>query len=200
MAQSSSATVDVIAPLGRPFSLPREPIACLLVGFGAASAALIRLAEVLMKGGCRVTFLLLGAAPAFGVVEARRHSSHFEDLTAGAGRFAADAADRIATAAQQADVVYSAGPPHQVQQVAAAVAQQSVVHQTALEMDVVCGGGTCTTCAIPVRGRDGLTRMVRVCHEGPVFDATLVRWDDLGTVPPDCLGAPVDVTTQGSIA
>jgi dihydroorotate dehydrogenase electron transfer subunit len=43
---------------------------------------------------------------------------------------------------------------------------------------------------LPVIGDDGLTRMVRSCVEGPVFAGDRVRWDDVGTVPQDALGAP----------
>jgi dihydroorotate dehydrogenase electron transfer subunit len=45
------------------------------------------------------------------------------------------------------------------------------------------------TCVLPVIGKDGRTRMVRSCVEGPVFLADRVRWDDVGTVPADTVGA-----------
>jgi dihydroorotate dehydrogenase electron transfer subunit len=32
--------------------------------------------------------------------------------------------------------------------------------------------------------------MVRACVDGPVFRGDLVRWDDVGTIPFDALGAP----------
>jgi hypothetical protein len=35
-----------------------------------------------------------------------------------------------------------------------------------------------------------VTRMVRSCVDGPVFHGDLVRWDDVGTIPFDALGAP----------
>ena len=35
-----------------------------------------------------------------------------------------------------------------------------------------------------------MTRMVRSCVDGPVFRGDLVRWDDIGTIPFDALGAP----------
>jgi hypothetical protein len=41
-----------------------------------------------------------------------------------------------------------------------------------------------------VVGDDGVSRMVRSCVEGPVFAGDRVRWADVGTVPPDALGAP----------
>jgi dihydroorotate dehydrogenase electron transfer subunit len=32
--------------------------------------------------------------------------------------------------------------------------------------------------------------MVRSCVDGPVFRGDQVRWDDIGTIPFDALGAP----------
>ena len=37
--------IDVIAPLGRPFSLPKDPVPCVLVGGGYGSAPLFMLAD-----------------------------------------------------------------------------------------------------------------------------------------------------------
>jgi dihydroorotate dehydrogenase electron transfer subunit len=42
---------------------------------------------------------------------------------------------------------------------------------------------------LPVVGDDGGTRMVRSCVEGPVFSGDRIRWDALGTVPADAIGA-----------
>ena len=43
---------------------------------------------------------------------------------------------------------------------------------------------------LPVVGDDGTTRMVRSCLEGPVFHGDRVSFDDIGTIPPDAVGAP----------
>jgi dihydroorotate dehydrogenase electron transfer subunit len=43
---------------------------------------------------------------------------------------------------------------------------------------------------LPVVGDDGVTRMVRSCVAGPVLRGDTVRWDDVGTIPFDALGAP----------
>jgi len=53
-----------------------------------------------------------------------------------------------------------------------------------------CGTGVCMGCVLPVTGTDGITRIVRSCVDGPVFRGDLVRWDDMGTIPFDALGAP----------
>ena len=55
---------------------------------------------------------------------------------------------------------------------------------------MACGIGVCMGCVLPVTGTDGITRIVRACVDGPVFRADLVRWDDVGTIPFDALGAP----------
>jgi hypothetical protein len=55
---------------------------------------------------------------------------------------------------------------------------------------MACGIGVCMTCVLPVVGEDGVTRMARSCVDGPVFRGDLVRWDDVGTIPLDALGAP----------
>ena len=62
--------------------------------------------------------------------------------------------------------------------------------QCAVEESMACGIGVCMTCVLPVRGDDGVARMVRSCVEGPVFRGDRVLWDDVGTVPAGTLGAP----------
>jgi dihydroorotate dehydrogenase electron transfer subunit len=80
-----------------------------------------------------------------------------------------------------------------------AVADQATARgissQVAVEESMACGIGVCMTCVLPVVGDDGLTRMVRSCVEGPVFAGDRVRWDDVGTVPPDTVGA---ITAPGA--
>src|SRR6185312_16943577 len=66
--------LDVTGPHGRPFPVPKEPAACLLVGGGYGSAPLFSLAGKLKDRRCSVDFLL-GAASGdrvFGALTARR--------------------------------------------------------------------------------------------------------------------------------
>jgi dihydroorotate dehydrogenase electron transfer subunit len=67
------------------------------------------------------------------------------------------------------------------------------VPQVAVEESMACGIGVCMTCVMPVKGRDGLTRMARCCVEGPVFRGDLVRWEAFEQgrcrVPDDAYGA-----------
>jgi dihydroorotate dehydrogenase electron transfer subunit len=188
--------LDVIGPLGRPFTLPKEPVACVLVAGGYGAAPLFALSEQLRSRGCRVD-MVLGAASEdrlFGVLEAKRTSASVtvttDDGSLGLRGRVTDPLPEIIRAAG-ADVVYACGPMAMLAAVARVAADCGAHSQCAVEEAMACGIGVCMTCVLPVRGADGVTRMVRSCTDGPVFRGTDVRWADVGTVPPDTYGAPV---------
>ena len=187
--------VDIVGPLGRPFSLPRDPVSCVLVGGGYGSAPLFLLAEQLRARGCRVD-MILGASTEerlFGVLEAKRMASTVtittDDGSLGHGGRVTDVLPEVMER-NDSDVVYACGPMAMLAATASVAAQRGVYSQCAVEESMACGIGVCMTCVLPVIGDDGITRMVRSCVEGPVFRGDLVRWSDVGTVPPDTLGAP----------
>jgi dihydroorotate dehydrogenase electron transfer subunit len=194
-AQHPHTPVDVVGPLGRPFSLPRDAVSATLVGGGYGSAPLFGLADALRGRGCRVDFVL-GAASEdrlFGVLDAKRMASTVavttDDGSAGLGGRVTDALPGVMAAAHT-DVVYACGPMAMLRAVTAVAAERGVVAQCAVEESMACGIGVCMTCVLPVVGDDGRTRMVRSCVDGPVFPGDRVRWDDVGTVPADAVGAP----------
>ena len=189
--------VDIVGPLGRPFVLPKERVSCVLVGGGYGSAPLFMLAEQLRERGCRVD-VVVGAASEdklFGTLELKRLASTLtvttDDGSLGErGRVTdvlPDLMDRV-----NADVVYACGPMPMLQRVAEIAEQRQAYSQCAVEEAMACGVGVCMTCVLPVIGEDGVTRMLRSCTEGPVFRGDRVRWADVGTIPPDTLGAPVE--------
>ena len=191
-------SVDVVGPLGRPFALPREPAHCVLVGGGYGAAPLFLLADALRARGCRVDFVL-GAATGdrlFGALEAKRMAASVafttDDGSFGQqGRVSDVLPDVIART--RADVVYACGPMAMLEAVSRIAAEAydraGIPAQVAVEEAMACGVGVCMTCVLPVIGDDGETRMVRSCVEGPVFAADRLRWDALGTVPLDAIGA-----------
>jgi dihydroorotate dehydrogenase electron transfer subunit len=187
--------IDVVGPLGRPFALPKQAVPCVLVGGGYGSAPLFGLAQLLRDRQCQV-HMVLGAATesrVFGALEAKRAAQSVvvttEDGSVGIrGRVTDMLPDLIERTAAQ--VVYACGPMGML----AAVTEIALAHgawsQTAVEESMACGVGVCMTCVLPVVGDDGITRMLRSCVEGPVFRGERVRWDVVGTVPGDTLGAP----------
>jgi dihydroorotate dehydrogenase electron transfer subunit len=195
-AQQQHTPVDVVGPLGRPFSLPRDKVSATLVGGGYGSAPLFALAEQLLHRGSRVDFVL-GAANQdrlFGALDAKRMASSVavttDDGSAGTRGVVTDVLPGVLQRSQ-ADVVYACGPMGMLAAVTRVAAEHGVAAQCAVEESMACGIGVCMTCVLPVEGDDGVTRMVRSCVEGPVFLGDRVRWDAVGTVPADAYGAPV---------
>jgi dihydroorotate dehydrogenase electron transfer subunit len=187
-------TVDVVGPLGRPFALPQQPVTATLVGGGYGSAPLFLLGDALRERGCRVDFVL-GAASEdklFGVLEAKRMSTVVtmttEDGSVGERGRVSDVLPGLLQRSES-EVVYACGPMGMLQAVTEIAEQYGAHSQTLVEESMACGIGVCMTCVLPIRGSDGETRMLRSCTEGPVFRGEQVRWADVGTVPPDTVGA-----------
>jgi dihydroorotate dehydrogenase electron transfer subunit len=186
--------LDLVGPLGKPFRLPAHPVNATLVGGGYGSAPLLSLARALRERGCRVSFVL-GAASAdrlFGQLDAKRIADSMaittDDGSQGERGRVSDVLPGVLERTD-CDVVYACGPMGMLRAVAELAAARGIASQVAVEESMACGIGVCMTCVLPVVGDDGLTRMVRSCVEGPVFRGDRVRWDDLGTVPPDTVGA-----------
>ena len=191
--------VDVVAPLGRAFPIPRDPVPCVLVGGGYGSAPLFWLAEVLRERGCHVE-MILGAGSEdrlFGVVEARRCADGVtvttDDGSAGHRGRVSDVLPEVLSRTG-AGVVYGCGPMGMLQSITEVATAHGAIAQVAVEESMACGIGVCMTCVMPIRGNDGQTRMIRSCVEGPVFRGDRVHWDafedGVCRVPADALGAP----------
>ncbi len=190
--------IDVVGPLGRPFKLPKEPVACALVGGGYGSAPLFSLAERLRERRCAVHMVLgaAGEARLFGALEAKRSAQSVTvttvDGSVGIKGLVTDVLPGL-IARHQIEVVYSCGPMGMLKAVTDVAVQHGAWSQTAVEESMACGIGVCMTCVLPVRGDDGVIRMSRSCVEGPVFAGDRVCWDDVGTIPAGTHGAPKGV-------
>jgi dihydroorotate dehydrogenase electron transfer subunit len=187
-------TLDIVGPLGTPFPLPSGPAPAVLVGGGYGTAPLLPLAQALLDQGSAVE-IVLGAATAgrlYGELAAKRLVGRVavatDDGSAGQKGLVTDllpaAIERV-----RAEVVYACGPMPMLQAVGSIAQKHAIRAQVAVEESMACGIGVCMTCVLPVRGADGKSRFVRSCVEGPVFDALNVRWNDVGHLPPDLVGA-----------
>jgi dihydroorotate dehydrogenase electron transfer subunit len=186
--------LDVVGPLGQPFELPTQPTPAVLVGGGYGSAPLAPLAIQLRSRGCRAA-TVIGASTAdrlFAATELERLSDTLtittDDGSVGQQGFVSDVLPKVIQQAG-AGVVYACGPMGMLRACGDIAASFGIGCQVAVEESMACGIGVCMTCVLPVIGADGVTRMVRSCVEGPVFSADRVRWDDIGTIPSDALGA-----------
>ena len=190
-------TLDLVGPLGRPFILPKERVNCVLIGGGYGTAPLFMLAEQLRERGCRVD-TIVGAATEeklFGRLELKRLSSTLtittDDGSLGVQGRVTDILPDLMKKSDAA-VVYACGPMPMLAAVAEIATEYRAYSQCAVEEAMACGVGVCMTCVLPIIGEDGVTRMLRSCTEGPVFRGDRVRWSEIGTIPPDTVGAPTE--------
>jgi dihydroorotate dehydrogenase electron transfer subunit len=197
-AQRPYDPIDIVGPLGRPFALPREPVNCVVVGGGYGAAPLFPLADALRTRGCRID-AVLGASTGdrlFGALDAKRMAASVafttDDGSYGEKGRVSDVLPEV-IARVRADVVYACGPMAMLEAVQGVASEAydgaGIPTQLSVEESMACGIGVCMTCVLPIIGSDGQTRMARSCVDGPVFGGDRIRWDALGTVPDDAVGA-----------
>lgn len=188
--------VDVIGPVGRPFTLPTGKHSCLLVGGGVGAVPLFFLAEELTALGKRVDFLC-GAATSsrlVNTIDAKRlgATSAFSTDDGSDGHHGlvtellSDTIERCGT-----EVIYACGPNAMLAAVTRIGLRYEVPTQVCLEALMGCGYGVCMTCVQPVWNKQGTEiQHVRTCVDGPVFNGARVSWDGfaakthVGAVPP----------------
>ncbi|CAN5289814.1 dihydroorotate dehydrogenase electron transfer subunit [soil metagenome] len=175
--------VDVVGPLGRPFTAPPEPVPCLLVGGGYGAAPLVFLGRALRERGLRVDFLLGAASQSrlLNVMDAKRIAGTTtvttDDGSAGRAGLVTHAMEEVLDRAGSG-AVYACGPMAMLAAVSAIAAGRGVPVQVAVEESMACGVGVCWTCVVPYRRDDGVAN-VRACLDGPVLDGARVDWPTL---------------------
>jgi len=191
-------SVDIVGPLGRGFTLPDAPGAAVLIGGGYGSAPMFWLANVLRENGFSIHHVL-GAASAdrlFGAELADPADELIVTTDDGSQGERGWVSDPLPGLLERtgAKAVYACGPMGMLRAVTEIATAHGARAEVAVEEAMACGIGVCMTCVLPVVGADGVTRMSRSCVDGPIFDATTVRWDAVAggrvAVPADCLGAP----------
>jgi len=77
-----------------------------------------------------------------------------------------------------ADVVMSCGPTPMLHAAHRLASDRGIPHFVSLENRMGCGLGACRACVVPTV-HDGSSPYRTVCHDGPVFDAADLVWEDL---------------------
>jgi dihydroorotate dehydrogenase electron transfer subunit len=179
-------TLDVLGPLGRPFTLPDEPISCLLVGGGYGVAPLFFLAEELRVRGCRIDFLA-GAATTdrlFKAIEAKRLGRTAvittEDGSSGQRGVVTDPMPALMAQART-QMIFACGPMPMLAAASRIAAAAGVACQVSVEELMGCGTGICYSCVIPMLDGSGDEpfRPARSCVEGPVLDGASIAWEEV---------------------
>jgi dihydroorotate dehydrogenase electron transfer subunit len=175
--------LDVIGPLGKPFSYPKRLSNCLLIAEGHGAAPMYFLAQELLARHKRVDMIVGGATleSVLKPIEAKRLSQTVAIMTAdGTLGDRGSVTDVLAEAADRsrAEVVYAAASPKASRRIAEFCIARRLPAQVAVEERMGCGVGLCHSCVVPVARKDGTGfDQQRACVEGPVFDPARVLWD-----------------------
>ena len=189
--------IDIIGPLGRPFSFPKRLTKCLLVGEGRSVAGLYFLAQELIARGKRVDMVIGGPTleGVFRPIEAKRLSQLVTVVTDdGSLGERGTVVDALPGAIDRGgiEVVYAAGRPTVLRAVAALCRTRTLPAQVAVEERMGCGYGLCGTCAVPVGRKDGGGwDHLRACVDGPVFNPARIVWERWPAAATSADAAPV---------
>ena len=82
------------------------------------------------------------------------------------------------TPSRSARVAFTCGPNRMMEVMTAICRQAGVPLKVLLEKRMGCGFGVCFSCVQKVRRADGTDDYVRVCREGPLFDAKEILWNN----------------------
>ena len=187
-SRTTGERVNVIAPLGKAFGIPTEPVRALLIGGGYGSAPLFSLAEALKAKGCRVD-MILGASTAGKIYAPLEGKRSVNSMTITTDDGSAGIAGRVSDVLPEMikengiEIIYSCGPMAMLEAITDIAKNFGVVHQCSVEESMACGIGVCMTCVLPIEDDEGVMRMTRTCIDGPVMDGYKVHWKKSREVP-----------------
>jgi dihydroorotate dehydrogenase electron transfer subunit len=187
--------IDLIGPLGNGFFIDNELQTAVLVAGGIGVAPLLSLAQelkcrkgitsekttliALLAGKtsadilCRTDLRKLGAAVAVST----------EDGSSGTKGLVTDLLtgffEELPSVKRNGLCLYACGPVPMLHALAEFADTRNLPCQISLEARMACGVGACLGCGVPTRSvASKLPTYQRACKEGPVFDSSVILWDD----------------------
>ena len=79
---------------------------------------------------------------------------------------------------ESADAIFSCGPTVMMRAAQKLAQARGIPHWASLENRMGCALGACRACVVPTK-LEGASPYRTVCHDGPVFDASVLVWDEL---------------------
>ena len=173
--------VELLGPLGVPFTMPRKHDTCLLVGGGVGFPPLYFLARRMIENGRdpKTIEFFYGGRTSGEIVERtrlRKLGVRFRPVTDdgsfGEQGLVTEAVTKyLDTTPPRQPRIYSCGPGPMLKATDELARRYGIPGQVSLEAPMPCGFGVCLGCAVPLRAGGH----ARVCTEGPVFEIGEVK-------------------------
>lgn len=186
--RKSGELLDIIGPLGKGFDFKERTKKPILVCGGMGVAPLAFLAERLKgigskKGKGRIPVLLGAKTKDQLLCEDKFKRWGYDVRTStddGSAGFKGRITDLLKKLLEENrktgrpdSLIYACGPQAMLKNVAFLSRQYRLSAQLSLEEHMACGIGACCGCAL--RGKEG---NLKVCNDGPVFDAERLVWGE----------------------
>ncbi len=176
--------LDLLGPLGKGFEIESTFSKIFIISGGMGVAPLYMVAQEItrLEQEKEVT-ALLGAKNKELILDkddleslGLRVMIATEDGSEGYQGLVSDLFERLISSQTSSSLaVYSCGPVSMLRKIAELSSHQGFFCQVSLEQRMGCGMGACLGCVIK-----GTSGYLRICKEGPVFDAEEILWDDPG--------------------
>lgn len=179
------ATLDVLGPLGNGYDLDKPMENAFLVAGGYGIAPLLFLARSIRdKKAVKKITLIEGARNFSQLVWAEKalaESSWLEFIATtedGSEGLKGNAIEALAGAMkgrEERSQMFACGPMGMLG--AMHKKWPKVPFQCAVENQMGCGIGVCQGCVLPLVPRADQALYTRICHDGPVYNASAIDWD-----------------------
>ncbi len=187
--------IDLTGPFGNGFSIDNNLQTAVLVAGGIGIAPLFSLVQELkdrkattsgkttliaLLGGkssadilCRTDLRQLGAKVAVSTEDGSSGTKGLvTDLLTGV-------LEELPPVKRKGICLYGCGPLPMLQALSEFAQARNLPCQVSLETRMACGVGACLGCSVPTRSDSSkLPTYQRACKEGPVFDSSVILWDD----------------------
>ena len=168
-------TLDILAPLGKGFSLGNIGRKVAFVGGGIGVPPLLEAAKVF---GANATVIAgFRSQDAVILKEDFEKNGNRVLIATDDGSFGHHGVVTDCLADLEFEVIYACGPTPMLKAVCKIAQQRGVSCQISLEERMACGIGACLGCAVRLRRETGEEYYGHVCKDGPVFDFQRVVWE-----------------------
>lgn len=168
--------IDIIAPLGKGFSLCANKN-ILLIGGGVGNAPLYYLAKKLKENNNNINYLFAAKSAEY-IYNRDKYSGISDNLllstddgTCGL-KGSADEIVKILLRHEKFERIFICGPLPMMKSIAEFILRTDIPFEVSLENYFGCGIGLCSGCAVETTGG-----IVRACMEGPVLNGRDIIWN-----------------------
>ena len=169
--------LDVLGPLGVPFSLGREDYSTAILIAGGMGVAPMPLATSELRQRGKDVVTLVGARTARLIVDAHLDNVGIatDDGSRGLHGTVVDLAREVLAAGGiRLPRIFACGPTAMLRAVASLARERGIPCEVSLEGAMGCGFGICQGCPVELVGGD--KKYALMCKDGPTFDVTRVKF------------------------